>query len=130
MENKYAICFFGAVGLSNSRINDVVPTETPRLIEYDKVSEINHKHIINVNNPIDVFVHCWTPTAQKGMIECYHPKSHLFESNQQYADELKSLCFTPNRKGEFNRMSFFLSIKKSIELMLSSLTIEILSIRG
>ena len=132
MKEKNAICFFGAVSKGDGgdyRFSIPNPNgPKSSFINFLKVADNNKKNIIEENPTMDVFIHCWHSSLKSYMVDCYNPKSYLFESNSLYKDELKSKCFTKSiddaevcnkiHEKQFNRNSFFLTISKSINLML------------
>ena len=122
MDIRNAICFVGGIGTTKNSHNSII--EINNLIDYHSVAKINKKFIFDYNNNIDIFMHCWTPNVKNDMIQLYNPKSFLFEDNSIYKSELRDKCWHKNNLNlkqsgayEFNRASFFLSIKKSLTLM-------------
>ena len=122
MNTRNAICLVG--GISTIRTSHDSIIETNGLIDYHSVANVNNKFIFDHNDNIDVFIHCWTPNVKDDMIQLYNPKSYLFEDNSIYKNELRDKCWHKNNLRlkesgayEFNRASFFLSIKKSLSLM-------------
>ena len=123
-----AICFMGAIGLRNSEFNGhridslgasatATVNTSKYLIDYVAISKINKKRIIDVNENVDVFIHCWTPAAEENMVINYNPKLYTFEDNGIYVEQFKNKCKDYRRKMEFNRASFLFSIKKSLLLL-------------
>ena len=119
-----AVCFVGAIGLARSEFAGTVKSSDNSLIDYVAISKINKKRIIDVNENVDVFIHCWTPPAEENMVINYNPKLYLFEDNDIYAEQFSNKCkdHTIKKTGvpymmEFNRASFLFSIKKSLLLL-------------
>jgi len=122
MTTKNAICLIGGISTSYNSHNSLI--ETHNLIDYHAVARVNKKFIFNHNSNIDVFIHCWTPSAEADMVQLYNPKSYLFEDNAIYNTVLRNKCWNKDDlrlrgrgQFEFNRASFFLSIKKCLTLM-------------
>ena len=119
---RSAVCFVGAIGLSGGKSNYFRGNATfkkNKLVDYEGISHIMKKHLIDVNDNVDTFIHCWTPDVESDMVRIYKPKSFLFEENDIYSEEFKRKC-SIFRGRAYNRASFLLSIQKSLSLMVES----------
>lgn len=115
---KNAVCFMGAIGLAHSQFKGDASANKNQLVDYVGISEILKSKLIDVNENVDTFIHCWTPSVSTNMVEIYKPKACEFEQNDIYAEEFKSKCY--NIGSLYNRASFLLSIQKSLSLMINS----------
>ena len=108
----------GAIGLAHSQFKGDASANKNQLVDYVGISEILKSKLIDVNENVDTFIHCWTPSVSTNMVEIYKPKACEFEQNDIYAEEFKSKCY--NIGSLYNRASFLLSIQKSLSLMIDS----------
>ena len=83
---KNAVCFMGAIGLAHSEFRGDASANKNQLVDYVGISEILKSKLIDVNENVDTFIHCWTPSVSTNMVEIYKPKACEFEQNDIYAE--------------------------------------------
>jgi hypothetical protein len=118
---KVAICLRGAVAKTNKRF--LTPEslyDEGRYVNYVAVYNSIKKHIIDCNPDyqFDFFIQCWNIDLKNELIDLYKPKSHLFENNNVYKNEIvNSLNNTNKPMTDFASISQMLAISKSILVM-------------
>jgi len=70
---KIAYCLVGIVGSSNFGMG------LGKDIDYRLAHYWNKKNIFDVNDEVDVFMHCWSVHHEKGLVDLYKPKDYIFE---------------------------------------------------
>jgi hypothetical protein len=117
---KVAICLKGAVGKKGGPhdrfYNPGDLYKTGEYVDYVKVKDSIHKHIIepNPNYQFDFFLHGWNLDLAQNLVEIYDPKLYLFEDNNLYNGVISSIIAN---QSDFGGVSGGLSLKKSLELM-------------
>jgi hypothetical protein len=117
-KTKVALCIRGGVSRKSgdSRfLGSIYENETKQYANYKAVFNSVKKHILecNKNKDIDIFLHSWTEELKDELESLYHPKSSIFENNNNYAEDILKRCRHPM---EFSGISQALAIKKSIEV--------------
>ena len=55
------------------------------------------KHIFDVNDTVDVFIHCWDTQYEKQLTELYQPKKSKFQEQIQFDNEIMRGNFIESR---------------------------------
>ena len=114
---RVALCMRGAVSkLFGPFVKQGTLYNSGEYVNFRACFESIRRHILEPNKEkydIDIFVHCWTTELESEIIELYGPKSHLFESNTIYNEEITSRC---NNELDFPGISQALTMKKVLEL--------------
>ena len=55
------------------------------------------KHIFDVNDTVDVFIHCWDTKYEKQLTELYQPKKSKFQEQIQFDNEIMRGNFIESR---------------------------------
>ena len=55
------------------------------------------KHIFDVNDTVDVFIHSWDTQYEKQLIELYQPKKSKFQEQIQFDNEIMRGNFIESR---------------------------------
>ena len=61
--HENAVCFMGAIGLAHSEFRGDAVVQENQLVDGVGISEILKSKLIDVNENVDTFIHCWTPSV-------------------------------------------------------------------
>ncbi len=100
---KIAICFYGLVGSKVGK-NGLGENLDPSIAyEYYK------KHIIDLNDEVDIFIHSWSIDSKEKLVELYKPKKECIEKQ---VDFLSYVDKFPNK---------FIGLKTKLKLLILKL---------
>lgn len=116
---KVALCMRGAVSKKIGDFTDPgsLYQNTSGYVDWVSCFNSIKRHIIEPNEgryQIDIFAHCWNTDLEDDIVKRYKPRSHLFENNDDYKDDILSKC--DGNSKNFGGVSQALTIKKVIEL--------------
>lgn len=77
---RIALCFYGLVGSKIGKNGKGESLDSTIAYEYYK------KHIIDVNDEVDVFIHSWSVDAKDKLIELYKPKKEVIEKQIEFPE--------------------------------------------
>jgi len=75
---RVAICFFGLVGGKSGKNGAGGTIDSKVACEYYK------KHIFDVNDEVDVFIHSWSVEKANELLEIYKPKKYVIEPQRSF----------------------------------------------
>jgi hypothetical protein len=81
---KVALCFFGLVGGRVTKTGNGEDLDPTIAYEYYK------KHLLDMNDQVDVFIHSWSYNSKDRLIELYKPKKACIENQIDYQKEVKN----------------------------------------
>ncbi len=80
MNNKrVALCFYGLVGSKIGKNGNGESLDPTIAYEYYK------KHILDVNDNVDVFIHSWSYDSKKKLLKLYKPKKEAIEKQREFS---------------------------------------------
>ena len=95
---RVALCFNGLIGGRVTKTGNGENLDPTIAYEYYK------KHIIDVNDEVDVFIHSWSVEAKEKLIELYKPKKECIENQIEFPQSTNH----PKKLGGFkNRAKLF-----------------------
>lgn len=119
MSNRNALCLVGAVGRVSvqygDRHPDIYNSRVGKYININLPKKAIQKHILNVNQPVDIFIHCWSFDLKDQLIKLYSPVVAEFEDNRKYIKDFRELA--KKRNGDYCQVSYSFSIKRCLALM-------------
>ena len=74
------------------------------------------KHIFDVNDTVDVFIHCWDTKYEKQLTELYQPKKSKFQEQIQFDNEImrgnfiESRWYSTKQVTELKKVQFLLEM--------------------
>ncbi len=75
---KVALCFYGLIGGRVTKTGNGENLDPSIAYEYYK------KHILDVNDEVDVFIHSWSYESKDKLIELYKPKKESIEKQRDF----------------------------------------------
>ena len=85
---KIAFCLHGNVGMLYTHKRNY---KWDQYIDYRIGYTHFKKHIFNINNNVDVFIHSWNTDFEKGIKDIYKPKLSLFEKQKENLDLMEAI---------------------------------------
>lgn len=79
---RIAICFFGLVGGKSGK------NGTGGSIDAKVAQEYYKKHIFDINDNVDVFIHSWSTDKKNELLEMYSPKKYIIEPQKLFFDSI------------------------------------------
>ena len=107
---KIAFCLHGNVGMLYTHKRNY---KWDQYIDYRIGYTHFKKHIFNINNNVDVFIHSWNTDFEKGIKDIYKPKLSLFEKQKTFGAEWKDEVGATRKEHMFSR---WYSAKESLRL--------------
>ena len=107
---KIAFCLHGNVGMLYTHKRNY---KWDQYIDYRIGYTHFKKHIFNINNNVDVFIHSWNTDFEKGIKDIYKPKLSLFEKQKTFGAEWKDKVGATRKEHMFSR---WYSAKESLRL--------------
>ena len=107
---KIAFCLHGNVGMLYTHKRNY---KWDQYIDYRIGYTHFKKHIFNINNNVDVFIHSWNTDFKKGIKDIYKPKLSLFEKQKTFGAEWKDKVGATRKEHMFSR---WYSAKESLRL--------------
>jgi hypothetical protein len=77
---KIAICFYGLVG------SKIGKNGTGEQLDPNIAFEYYKKHLFDINEDVDIFIHSWSVEAQDTLVKLYKPKSFIFEKQREFPE--------------------------------------------
>ena len=107
---KIAFCLHGNVGMLYTHKRNY---KWDQYIDYRIGYTHFKKHIFDINNNVDVFIHSWNTDFEKGIKDIYKPKLSLFEKQKTFGAEWKDEVGATRKEHMFSR---WYSAKESLRL--------------
>jgi hypothetical protein len=84
---RVALCFYGLVGSKIGKNGNGESLDPTIAYEYYK------KHILDVNDNVDVFIHSWSYDSKKKLLKLYKPKKEAIEKIKYLNSTSKAYTF-------------------------------------
>ena len=107
---KIALCLHGNVGMLYTHKRQY---DWDKYIDYRIGYTHFKKHLFDVNENVDVFIHSWNTEFEKGITDTYKPKSFLFEQQKVFDAKWNDTTGTTRKEHMFSR---WYSAKESLRL--------------
>lgn len=98
---RVALCFYGLVGSKVGKNGKGENLDPNIAYEYYK------KHIMDVNDEVDVFIHSWSIDAKDKLIELYRPKKECIEKQVEF----------PQATNHPKKLNIYYGLKAKIRLL-------------
>ena len=90
---RIAFCLVGIVGY-------VEKYGSGKPIDPNVAHEYNKKHIFDVNDNVDVFIHSWSTEFREEILNLYKPKKHIIEEQIDFNQKINDLINQINKKND------------------------------
>jgi hypothetical protein len=107
---KIALCLHGNVGMLYTNKRNY---KWNQFVDYRIGYEHYKKHLLDINDNVDVFIHSWSTEFEKGIVETYKPKSFLFEKQKVFGAKWSDETGATRKEYTFSR---WYSAKESMRL--------------
>lgn len=107
---KIALCFYGCAPLETLR------GKMKNQIKWDIPQQQWLKYVIEPNDNIDIFMHCWTPNVKEDYVKKFKPKKYVFEPPKKFPITRRQRIMDYNKTNDEIMQSVHYSIQQSLKL--------------